>query len=204
MQKLIIFYLLIITSVACSQKKEFYNDYTASIKAFQDNLNLEFSDKKESPLTEEGLKKFKSLDFFPIDSTYRIKATFEIEKNQETFEMPTTTERLPIYKTYGKATFTIDGKELVLHVYQNQELIKKDEYKNHLFIPFTDTTNGNETYEGGRFIDLEIPNGNTIVIDFNTAYNPYCAYNHKYSCPIPPKENYLNIAIKAGVKAYKK
>ncbi|HBK70290.1 MAG TPA: hypothetical protein DDZ39_01310 [Flavobacteriaceae bacterium] len=204
MQKLIISCLLIITSVSCSQKKEIFNDYTASVKDFQHKLNTEFSDKEESPLTEEGFKKFKSLDFFPIDSTFRITATFELESNQKIFEMPTTTERLPIYKTYGKALFIIDGKELVLHIYQNQELIKKEGFKNHLFIPFMDTTNGNETYEGGRFIDLEIPEGNTIIIDFNTAYNPYCTYNHKYSCPIPPKENKLDVAIKAGVKAYKK
>ncbi len=189
---------------SCHQKRKFYDDYTASIKDFQYKLNTEFSDKKESPLTEEGFKKFTSLDFFPIDSIYKVTAKFELESNQKIFKMPTTTERLPIYKTYGKATFTINGKKQVLHIYQNQDLIKEDKYKNHLFIPFTDTTNGNETYEGGRFIDLEIPKGNTIIIDFNTAYNPYCAYNHKYSCPIPPKENKLDVAIKAGVKSYKK
>jgi len=204
MQKIIFISLLAILITACPQKRELFDDYTASIKDFQYKLNTEFSDRKESPLTDEGFKNFISLDFFPIDSTFKITAKFELEKNQETFEMPTTTERLPIYKTYGKALFNIDGKELVIHIYQNQDLIKEDKYKNHLFIPFMDTTNGNETYEGGRFIDLEIPKGNTIVIDFNTAYNPYCAYNHKYSCPIPPKENKLEVAVKAGVKAYKK
>ena len=70
----------------------------------------------------------------------------------------------------------------------------------HLFLPFTDNTNGVETYGGGRYIDLKIPAGNTINIDFNKAYNPYCAYSDKYSCPIPPPENHLDIEIKAGIK----
>ena len=79
------------------------------------------------------------------------------------------------------------------------------DYANYLFLPFNDNTNGKTSYGGGRFIDLEIPEAGskTIVIDFNKSYNPYCAYNHKYSCPIPPSENNLNVEISAGVKAYK-
>ncbi|MCB0475507.1 MAG: DUF1684 domain-containing protein, partial [Flavobacteriaceae bacterium] len=100
-------------------------------------------------------------------------------------------------------TFELNGQSLKLHVYQNQELIKQAEYENHIFIPFTDLSSGNESYGGGRYIDLEIPRGDTLVIDFNKAYNPYCAYNHKYSCPIPPRENSLPVAIHAGVKAFK-
>ena len=80
------------------------------------------------------------------------------------------------------------------------------EEENFLFLPFKDLSNGKSSYGGGRFIDLEMPlsNSKTIIIDFNKAYNPYCAYNHKFSCPIPPKENNLNIDILAGVKAYGK
>ncbi len=204
MQKFILLILFVISTAACSQKKEIYTDHTAQIKGFQYKINSEFSDKEHTPLTTDDFITFKSLDFFPIDSVYNIKAKFELENTPKTFAMPTTTDRLAMYKNYGKATFTLEGKKLILHIYQNQELIKKDEYKNHLFIPFTDKTNGNETYGGGRFIDLEIPEGDTIIIDFNKAYNPYCAYNIKYSCPIPPKENYLDAAIKSGVKAYKK
>ncbi len=204
MQKLSLLLILLISLTGCSQKKEIFNDYTASIKDFQYKLNTKYADEKDSPLTEEDLKKFTALHFFPIDSTYKVTATFELEENPRLFEMPTTTDRKPIYKTYGTATFTLDGKELKLHIYQNQDLIKKPEYKNHLFIPFTDLTNSNGSYGGGRYIDLEIPENDTIVIDFNTAYNPYCAYNYKYSCPIPPRENDLPVAIKAGVKDYHK
>jgi len=204
MKKHSLLLILLVSLAACSQKKEIFNDYTASIKEFQFELNTKYADKDESPLIEKDLKEFKALDFFTIDSTYKINAKFELNENPIFFEMPTTTERKPIYKTYGKATFVIDGKELVLHIYQNQDLIKMPEYKNHLFIPFTDLTNSNGTYGGGRYIDLEIPEGDTIVIDFNRAYNPYCAYNHKYSCPIPPRENDLSVAIKAGVKDFGK
>lgn len=203
MKKLSILLILLFSISSCSQKKVIFDDYIASIKDFQNNLNLEFKNKNESPLTEEDRIKFKSLDFFPIDSTYQIHAKLELEKDAKIFSMPTTTDRLPLYKKYGKATFIIDGKELTLSIYQNQDLIQQPNYKNYLFIPFTDLTNGKETYGGGRYIDLEIPSGDTIVIDFNKAYNPYCAYNSKYSCPIPPKENNLNVSIKAGVKKYK-
>lgn len=199
-------YIILILTIfitGCAQQNNTFNDYTASIKDFQYNLNTEFADKEESPLTEKDFKNFKALDFFPIDSTYKITAKFKLNENPTLFEMPTTTDRLPIYKTYGTATFSLNGKEVTLHIYQNQELIKKPEYTSHLFIPYTDLTNSNGSYGGGRYIDLKIPEGNIIVIDFNTSYNPYCAYNHKYSCPIPPHENDLPIAIKAGVKAFK-
>lgn len=203
MQRFIVVFLLVISSISCSQKKVIFDDYVASLKDYQNELNMEFSDPNKSPLTQEDRVKFERLDFFPIDSTYKVTAAFELSKNPKIFLMPTTTDRLPIYKTYGVALFNINGKELALQIYQNQDLIQQPKYKNHLFIPFRDNTNGDETYGGGRFLDLEIPEGNSIVIDFNKAYNPYCAYNGKYSCPIPPKENDLKVAIKAGVKNYK-
>ena len=82
--------------------------------------------------------------------------------------------------------------------------MNEDGFKDYLFLPFMDDTNGEQTYAGGRYIDLRIPEGNTLKIDFNKAYNPYCAYNEKYSCPIVPRENYLDVAVKAGVKVFKK
>ena len=204
MKKIAVVFLLIIVVTSCSQKKLKFNNYIATIKDFQYEMNVEFANEEESPLTEEGIKDFTELDFFTIDSTYKVIAKFELDKNPRLFEMPTTTERKPIYKTFGTATFELEGKELILHIYQNQDLIKKPDYTNHLFIPFTDQTNGSESYGGGRYIDVEIPEGDSIVIDFNRSYNPYCAYNDKYSCPIPPKENDLVIEIKAGIKAYGK
>lgn len=166
-------------------------------------MNIEFADKKTTPLTKKDFKKFSSLDFFPIDSSFRIKAKFELNENPKFFEMQTTTDRKPIYKTYGVATFELEEKIHQLQIYQIQELIKKPGFENYLFIPFMDKTNGNESYGGGRYLDLEIPAKDIIILDFNKAYNPYCAYNYEYSCPIPPPENHLRIAIKAGAKTFK-
>jgi uncharacterized protein len=89
----------------------------------------------------------------------------------------------------------------VLSLYQNHELRTTETHKNHLFLPFKDLTNGTESYGDGRYLDLSIPEGEPLVIDFSKAYNPYCAYSSHYSCPIPPKENRLRIPIRAGLIA---
>lgn len=169
---------------------------------FQEKLNSEYADAKESPLMEADLAAFKSLDFFPISDNYIVNATFIRTKKEKVFQMKTSTSRLPNYKKYGELHFTLHGKKLQLNVYQNIDLIKKSEYKDYLFLPFSDLTNGIESYIGGRYIDLRIQKGEKWKIDFNKAYNPYCAYNYKYSCPIVPMDNDLQIEINAGVKKF--
>ena len=109
---------------------------------------------------------------------------------------------MPVYKPYGKLKFKIDGKKYKLTLYQNVELTKREGYEDYLFLPFNDMTNGVESYGGGRYLDMKIGDLDFPVIDFNYCYNAYCAYNHKYSCPIPPDENYLKVRIEAGVKKY--
>ena len=175
---------------------------TETSQEFQDNLNLEYSDKEKSPLTDEDFKTFKSLDFFPINAKYIIEAKFIRTKKEKVFKMKTSTSRLPEYKKYGELHFTIDGVACKLNVYQNIDLIKKPGFDDYLFLPFSDQTSGKETYIGGRYVDLRIQKGTTWKIDFNKAYNPYCAYNYEYSCPIVPLENDLNVAILAGVKKF--
>ncbi|MBP6181636.1 DUF1684 domain-containing protein [Flavobacterium sp.] len=174
----------------------------SAVAKFQKNLNTEYADVKTSPLTTEDLTVFKALDFYPADENFFVIAKFVRTKKEKPFEMKTSTDRKPLYVKYGEVLFTIDGKDLKLNVYKNIELSKKAAYKDYLFLPFSDLTSGNESYIGGKYIDLRIPKGDTIVIDFNTSYNPYCAYNHKYSCPKVPLENDLNIEIKAGVKKF--
>lgn len=175
---------------------------TQTAQEFQDELNKSYADKEKSPLTEEDFKTFTHLDFFPITDEFIIKAKFIRTRKEKPFEMKTTTARLPIYKKYGELHFTFEGNEYKLNVYQNLDLIKKEGYEDYLFLPFSDTTNGEETYIGGRYIDCRIQKELEWTIDFNKAYNPYCAYNYKYSCPIVPMENDLPIAIKAGVKKF--
>ena len=180
------------------------NVYDNLIQKHRDELHQEFLDTAETPLTEEGLKIFEGLDYFKIDSLYRVSASLVRTPDEKIFEMQTSTDRLPEYLKYGLAEFTLNGKKLKLNVYQNVKLANNEEYKDYLFIPFRDFTSGETTYGGGRYIETEIPNGGNLIIDFNKAFNPYCAYNHKYSCPIPPLENTLKIAIKAGERSYSK
>lgn len=168
----------------------------------QKNDEMRSSDK--SPIAEEEKASFEGLRYYPPKPEYRVNATLKRSDDPMTFKMKTTTERLPEYRLYGEATFKLHGKKLTLEVYQNVELTKKPGYADYLFIPFNDETNGKKTYGGGRFIDARIPDGDTLVIDFNRAYNPYCAYNHKYSCPIPPERNNLKTKIRAGEKTLHK
>lgn len=170
------------------------------VKKFQEELNEEYRNPEKSPLTKKEFRKFKGHSFFPINEKLNVTAEFERARNAVPFLMKTTTDRLPTYEVYGVATFEIDNKKYQLNIYQNHGLRETEEYKDYLFLPFTDLSNGEGTYYGGRFIGLTIPEGDSITIDFNKAYNPYCAYNPDYSCPIPPKENHLEVRIEAGVK----
>ena len=172
--------------------------------AWQKELNEQFVDEDESPLGKKARKKFEGLDFFPIDSSYRITAQFIRTPNELPFNMPTTTDRLPVYVKYGEVTFELKGETVILPLYKSQTLLDTDAMMDYLFLPFTDETNGIKTYGGGRYLDLEVPKSNEIIIDFNKSYNPYCAYNGNYSCPIPPKENHIPVEINAGVKSWKK
>ncbi|MBC9796214.1 DUF1684 domain-containing protein [Sinomicrobium weinanense] len=173
-----------------------------SIELFQQELNEEFRNPETSPLKDRDRKHFRGLEFFPIDTTLRVKAKLERTPEELPFFMPTTTDRETEEVRYGILYFRIGGKEYRLNVYQSQELITREGFEDYLFLPFSDATNGEETYGGGRYMDLRIPEGDEIVLDFNKAYNPYCAYNKKYSCPIVPKENTLSVPVRAGVKAF--
>lgn len=176
-------------------------DITA-VEKFQENINSEYADAKISPLTDDDLVKFKSLDFYPINEKAFVVAQFTRTPEEKPFKMKTSTARKPMYVKYGEARFEMEGKEFILNIYQNVEFSNKAEYKDDLFLPFSDLSSGKESYIGGKYIDLKIPTGNTIVIDFNQSYNPYCAYNYKYSCPKVPLENDLAIEIRAGVKKF--
>jgi len=196
--------LLIFIVSGCSSVKTTIDEaYISEIKKVQATLNDEFANAKESPLDSIDFVNFKGLDFFPIDKKYRVVAKFVKNEHPVVFEIPTTTTRKPKYIKYGDVYFKLNGQKCHLEVYQNQANLKNEKYKDYLFLPFNDYTNGFTSYGGGRYIDLHIPkNTNQIVIDFNKAYNPYCAYSHRWSCPLIPSANNLKIEIKAGVKKF--
>ncbi|MEJ1223513.1 DUF1684 domain-containing protein [Sediminicola sp. 1XM1-17] len=207
------FYLLLLLLALGCQDKKYHSETKGATAAdttktvgeileFQHKMNQEFRDPETSPLPDRYRKNFEGLSFFQPDTSFRVVAKFVRTPEAVPFMMPTTTDRVSQEVTYGVAHFVLKGKKYELEVYQNQELMLEENYKDYLFLPFLDETNGEETYSGGRYIDLSIPEGGSMIIDFNRAYNPYCVYNKKYSCPIVPKINTLPIEVKAGLRAF--
>jgi len=174
---------------------------------YQQKLNASYKDASKSPLKKKDLKQFKGLDFFPVDAAFIVTATLVKTLNAPTFEMATTTDRKPLYKEYGTLNFLIKGKACELTIYRSQDDLRDEKYKDYLFLPFTDATSSDESYGGGRYMDVMTTDENadgTIELNFNNTYNPYCAYNDKYSCPLTPRKNHLDVAIKAGIMVFEK
>lgn len=198
--KSILYSLILLLSVSLFAQNE--TEIIKEIETYHASENEKFANPETTILDKKDLKVFEELDFYAVNLTYRVVATFVRTPDEVPFLMKTSTERLPEYVKYGEAHFDIDGKKLQLNLYQNTTPSEDPEYIDYLFLPFTDLTSGDGSYGGGRFLDAYIPKGNTMVLDFNKAYNPYCAYNPNYSCPIPPSENDLLVRIEAGVKDF--
>ena len=190
------FFLLITLTVSAQSFKD-------SIAAFREKYKQEFLEDTRSPLKKEDLQ---WLRFYAADKRYSVLAKLVLSTDTTTLSIPTHSGKIKRYKRYGYVYFHLKRhqKTIQLAVYQSCDLVKQAAYKNHLFLPFTDATNYQTTYAGGRYIDLSTTDikDNSILIDFNKAYNPYCAYAEGYNCPIPPDENKLKIAIKAGEKLF--
>ena len=189
------FLLLFICFTTCAYSQT-YKDSIIELRIIHTG---ELIDTSTHILSLEEIAAFQGLAYFDVDSNFRITATFTKSIGKK-FKMPTSTTRTPIYRRFGYVEFLIDGKNQTLTVYQNMALRRQKEYKNYLFIPFRDASSNHETYGGGRYLDLQIPDGNKTILDLNTVYNPYCVYSHRYSCPIPPAENTLKVAVLAGEK----
>lgn len=146
----------------------------------------------------------KHVSFFPVDENYRVISKFAKLYDTVGFVIKTAGKKEKKFFRYGKITFSLYGNKVELTLYQSQQLMTDSAYKNYLFLPFTDLTSGEQSYGGGRYLDPKLDDikGDSIMIDFNQAYNPYCAYTSGYNCPIPPRENNISIAIKAGEKSY--
>ncbi|MES2654222.1 MAG: DUF1684 domain-containing protein [Bacteroidota bacterium] len=181
--------------IACNGIDQKYID---GIAAHRTSLNHTFFNAQTTPLDTNKLKAFTGLHFFEINQDYKVKATLTKYADMPSFELPHSHNATKPYKQYGELTFTLKGTDYKLTVLE--AVNKKEAYKNYLLVCFTDLTTGKETYGAGRYIDIEIPKSNLVDIDFNLAYFPYCAYNSSYTCPIPPKENFINYKIEAGEK----
>jgi hypothetical protein len=185
--------LILFFTFGSEEKKE---QYAEKIKAEREEKNTFFRSSPQSPIKKKDT--FLGLNYFPADEKFRIEANLETSKDTATFLVSRTdgtSERLPVF---GFATFTLEGK-------RHRLLLLKHAQENSLFLAFTDKTSGETTYGGGRYLDLPYKKGQKkMIIDFNMAYNPYCAYDATYSCPLPPKENRLSIDIKAGEMNFEK
>jgi uncharacterized protein len=154
----------------------------------------------DSPLSEAQKNNFKELDFFPIDPKYKLRAKMIALEEKKMIELPMTDGSVEKYLKHSYAEFELNGKPQKLLLLQSV----KELDKRNFFLAFADETSGEQTYGGGRYINLRQDGKNSITIDFNMAYNPYCAYNPDFACPLPPKENILQIPIPVGEKDYKK
>lgn len=177
--------------------------YVKKLAKHRKKVEKEFRKPETSPLRDLA-KGFTGNEYFEINEHFVVVATLELTPESEPFELITSDPaKKKLYVRYAILHFTVQGQEETLEVYRSVALQGIAKYKDHLFLPFTDLTTGEITYGGGRYLDLEVPDGDTIEIDFNLAYNPYCAYRSDgWSCPIPPDANRLDVAIEAGVKDY--
>ncbi len=156
----------------------------------------------EAPLLPEDRKDFRGLDYWPPDPSYRLVGPLHIYADPQTFEMATTSGKLRPAQKYGHVLFDLDGQQMTLQVYRMLDSVAGED---SLFLPFADATTGKETYPAGRYVDLDGEQGGLYVLDFNRAYNPYCAYGEpqRYVCPATPPENKLPVRIESGEHGYK-
>jgi len=147
----------------------------------------------QSPLTREQKKTFSGLSYFPEAPELRLVVSVTPAETKETVQMQTSTGAVQPYQKFGRFKFQVEGQEAELTIYSGDY---------GYFLPFADALAGSETYGAGRYLEPEPQGEGKFLVDFNLAYNPYCAYNPRWSCPIPPKENRLTVAIRAGEKVF--
>lgn len=192
----IVFFTMVIIN-GFSQPQNNASDVTA----WQKQINEEYSNKVTSPLSMAARAKFTGFEFFKEDAKLKVIATLVLNTVKKEVGLKTSSAFILKQIEYGQINFSIYGKKYSLTIYQSPTHLQEKELEDYLFLPFTDESNGVETYGGGRYIDLKIPTeGNTIVVDFNKSYNPYCAYSTGFSCPKVPEKNNLPIKILGGVK----
>ncbi len=165
----------------------------SEISDFRKEKDELFGTTQDSPLTNEQKRDFKGLKYFSEDPKFHVSAILEKEDGG-LIDIKTSAGDTEAYKRYGKIKVELEEKEYSLNIYKSTD-------SDHLFLPLRDVTNKSDTYHDGRYVEVE-EEGGKIDLDLNYAYNPYCAYNDNFRCPITPEENTLDIEIKAGEKKY--
>jgi uncharacterized protein len=183
--------LLFVLVAACSSREVPYGDEIAQWRADRDAF---MRGSAESPVPEGRRATFPPLSYFPVNRDYRVPAALTVVAGGAVIEMPTSTGQRRQMRRVGKLAFTLKGQPLTLTAFV--EANEKD--MRRLFVPFGDLTNGTETYQGGRYLDLDRTATSVYDLDFNRAYHPFCLFNPEYDCPVPPRENRLTVPIRAG------
>jgi len=163
------------------------------LEEFRAEKDAYFARAHESPLSPEQKRAFQGLNYFPENPVLDLEVTVEPFPQQEEIQMQTSTGSVAAFKRYGRFRFKVDGQETALTIYADH---------NGFFLPFADALAGSETYGAGRYLEPELLPGGKFHVNFNLAYNPYCAYNDLWSCPITPPENRLKVPIRAGEKVF--
>jgi uncharacterized protein (DUF1684 family) len=189
------------SSVSIAGAQTFYG--STDLKTFRDGRDHEMRDPNKTPLPKAEIEKFSGLKYYDANRKFRVRARLRKEPSEQKVQFQTSSGKIRTFLKYGVVSFKLSGKKFELNVYQTEPGAQIEEYKNLLFVPFRDLTSGKESYGTGRYIDIRIPEKDKVILDFNLAYNPNCAYGSgQYNCPVPPKENRLDIEITAGEKSY--
>lgn len=181
---------------ACGPKEE---DYTAKIAAIRAAKDDSFKNDKDSPVPADKKAMLLPLAYFPIDENYAVPASLEPAPDRTRIQVPTSTGKIRDIERVGTLKFSLKGQSLRLTAF-----VEVDQPQaNRLFVPFSDLTSGAETYPAGRYMELDPTPTGIYVVDFNVAYHPYCYYSPEFDCPFPPKENRLEVPVRAGEKMQK-
>jgi uncharacterized protein len=184
--------LAAVSAAACSGREPSYDEEIAGWRADKDR----YMRSAESPVPAEGRGTFAPLPYFTVSAAYRVPAGLEVVTADEVIEMSLSSGERRRMRRVGVLGFTLQGQQLKLTAFVDAA----ENDMRRLFVPFGDLTNGAETYQGGRYLDLDRTATGIYDLDFNRAYHPFCVFNPEYVCPVPPRENRLKVAIRAGEK----
>jgi len=165
----------------------------SELQEFRASKDEFFAHHPQSPLTSEQRRTFRGLAYFDENEDFQLEVRVEKFPEQKQVMIQTSTGQTQVYTRYGKFKFSVDGQEAELTLYSSD---------NGFFLPFADSLAGEETYPAGRYLEPDPLPGDHFLVDFNMAYNPYCAYNEMWSCPLTPSENRLKVPIRAGEKMF--
>ncbi len=192
----VLLFAVVLSACGSSPDEE---DYPAKIAALRAAKDESFKNDKDSPVPADKKSALIPLAYYPIDESYAVPASLEPSQDRARIQVPTSIGKIRDLERVGTLKFLLKGQQLRLTAFVEVE----EPRANRLFVPFSDVTSGTETYPAGRYMELDPTPTGIYLVDFNIAYHPYCYYSPEYDCPFPPKENRLEVPIRAGERMQK-